>query len=72
MAPSTKQKLRGWLYFLAGLAIGVAEAVQGSGDIYSMTLQELGFRALRALPFVALGHLARRNLFETPVEKKDG
>lgn len=72
MKLSTKQKLRRALYPIAGILVGVAEALQGAGDIFQLTWAELGMRALRALPFAAMGWIARQNLLQKPpVDEKE-
>ncbi len=66
MKLSTKQKLRRALYPIAGILVGVAEVIQQDQEFYLRSWQELATRAVKALPFVFFGFVARTALLSNP------
>jgi hypothetical protein len=66
MKAKTKRAIRRYVYLVAGLLAGVAEVVRNSGDITTLTWQEMLDKALKAVPFVLLGWVAKNNLDKTP------
>ncbi len=74
MNARTKARIQRILYPLTGVLIGVAEAVQGSGNVYEMSWQEILNRAARSLPFAVMGFIARSQLLREPPPEiaKDG
>ena len=66
MKAKTRIAIRRYIYIAAALLAGVVEIVRNSGDITTMTWQEMLNRAIKGIPFVLMGYIAKRNLDAEP------
>lgn len=71
MKAKTKQTIRRYVYLVAAVLAGVAEAIRNSGDITSFTWAELLDKSLKALPFVILGYATKKNFDVDPNRLQD-